>query len=346
MRRSTPEPIEAGGQDSFVDVVTNLVGILIVLILIVGVRVKPAGRAGNAAERVVASKSADAPSDSGMGDGGGTSALQNLQTTAAGVEHDIHDTANQITSLEREAARRAVERDRLATLVVASQRVLDEHRDKLASSARADFELRQQASGLEAEVQHSRQELAAANDERRPPIELKHYLTPLSRTVFGKEVHFRLAEGRIVYVPFEELAERAKSEIHTDAGSLSDLTDHVHTVGPFGGFQMEFTLTATPGRNPGEVGIQMNEARFTSLGGNLGELLADAMQPASEFHRRLAQFDASQTTVTVWVYPESFGDYRPINDDLSRLGFAVAARPMPAGQAIGASEHGTRSAAE
>ena len=49
MRRQPPEPIEAGGQDSFVDVVTNLVGILIVLVLIVGVRVKPAWRASQAA---------------------------------------------------------------------------------------------------------------------------------------------------------------------------------------------------------------------------------------------------------------------------------------------------------
>ena len=343
MRRKTPEPIEAGGQDSFVNVVTNLVGILIVLILIVGVRVKPAGRASSAA-KVAASK--NAPSSRGASDAGEPAAVQSLQATAINVEHDIHQTVGQIESVQREAARRAAERDRLAVLVAASQHAIDEHRDKLADSARTDFELRQQVAGLEADLEHGRQALAAASTDRQPPVEVKHYLTPLSRTVFGKEVHFRLAEGRIVYVPFEELAERAKSEIHADASSLSDLTDHVHVAGPYGGFQMEFTVSAVPGGHPGEVGIALKEARLTPIGGDLGETLRDALQPSSEFHRQLAGYDASQTTVTVWIYPESFGDYRTINDELVRLGFAVAARPMPTGRPIGISDRGTRSAAE
>ena len=51
-----PENIEAAGQDSFVDVVTNLVGIMIVLVIIVGVRTKhvcidPAARQDAAAGR-------------------------------------------------------------------------------------------------------------------------------------------------------------------------------------------------------------------------------------------------------------------------------------------------------
>jgi hypothetical protein len=164
--------------------------------------------------------------------------------------------------------------------------------------------------------------------------------------VFGKEVHFRLAEGRIVYVPFDELADRAKSEIRADSSSLSDLTDHVHVAGPYGGFQMEFTVSVASGSHPGEVGITLKEARLTPIGGDLGETLHDALQPTSEFHRQLAGYDASQTTVTVWVYPENFGEYRAINDDLVRLGFAVAARPMPAGRPIGISDRGSRSAAE
>src|SRR5437660_6482084 len=40
MRRTQAENLESAGQDSFVDVVTNLVGIMIVLVIIVGVRVK------------------------------------------------------------------------------------------------------------------------------------------------------------------------------------------------------------------------------------------------------------------------------------------------------------------
>ena len=343
MRRTTPEPIEAGGQDSFVDVVTNLVGILIVLVLIVGVRVKPAGRARSAAE----SATVNNEQSNGGSDGAGESAaVKGLEATAAGVESDIHQTVGQIASLQNEAARRSAERDHLAVLVTASQRTIDERRDKLAAADRTDFDLRQQMAGLAADLDRGRQILAAASTDRQPPVEMKHYLTPLSRTVFGKEVHFRLADGRIVYVPFDELAERAKSEIRADSSSLSDLTDHVHVAGPYGGFQMEFTVSVAAGSHPGEVGIALREARLTSIGGDLGETLHDALEPTSEFHRQLAGYDSSQTTVTVWVYSESFGEYRAINDELVRLGFAVAARPMPTGRPIGISDRGSRSAAE
>ena len=40
LMRRNPENLESAGQDSFVDVVTNLVGIMIVLVIIVGVRTK------------------------------------------------------------------------------------------------------------------------------------------------------------------------------------------------------------------------------------------------------------------------------------------------------------------
>ena len=80
--------------------------------------------------------------------------------------------------------------------------------------------------------------------------------------------------------------------------------------------------------------------------GQVGETTDEALRPDSEFRRHLDALDRQQTTVTIWVYPESFPDYRRINDELYRLGFAVAARPMPVGMPVGMSSHGTRSSAQ
>ena len=42
MTRRKPPVVEAPGQDSFLDVVANLVGILIILVMVIGVRAKDA----------------------------------------------------------------------------------------------------------------------------------------------------------------------------------------------------------------------------------------------------------------------------------------------------------------
>jgi hypothetical protein len=347
MRRQPPEPIEAGGQDSFVDVVTNLVGILIVLVLIVGVRVKPAWRASQAAsseptgaDPAIAAKTADDAKAAAAKE------LTGLKATADRVERDVRQIARQVAAVDGELAQRAAERDQVATSIAAAEHQIDERRSKLAGGAREEFDLKRQAAGLENDLQESQNELQRAKNAPSPVAELRHYMTPLSRTVFGKEAQFRLGDHRIAYIPIEELAERAKTEIHADGGSPNELTDHIHVVGPFGGFTMEFTMTMEPGPERGQYAFELKEARFLPVPGQTGETTDEALGPDSEFRRHLNTLDRQQTTVTIWVYPESFPDYRRINDELYRLGFAVAARPWPTGVPVMASNHGTRSAAQ
>ena len=344
MRRQPPEPIEAGGQDSFVDVVTNLVGILIVLVLIVGVRVKPAWRASHAASPSAATDPAAAAKAAETAKAAEAKELAGLRATADGVERDVRQVARQIAAVDGELAERAGEREKVATMIAAAEHEIDAPRSKLAGAARDEFDLKRQADGLESELQASQSELQRARNAPPPVAELKHYMTPISRTVFGKEVHFRLCDHRIAYLPMDELLERAKTEIHGESGSLNELTDHRHIVGPHDGFTMEFTLSMEPGPERGQYAISLNQSRFLPAPGQVGETTDEALGADSEFRRHLNTLDRQLTTVTIWVYPESFPDYRRINDELYRLGFGIAARPLPVGMPVGASNHGTRSA--
>jgi len=352
MRRQTPEPIEAGGQDSFVDVVTNLVGILIVLVLIVGVRVKPAWRLSQAAEAHGATNPAAVKpaADNKAEDDAKTAAaiddLARLQALADGVERDVRQSGKQIADVDRELAARALERQQVAVLIAAAQHEIDDRRSKLDGAARASFDLKRQAATLESEFQVSQAELQRARAAPPPVAELRHYMTPISRTVFGQEIHFRLCDHRIAYLPFDELVERAKTEVRGEGNSPTDITDRVHIVGPYAGFTMEFTMAMAPGPDRGQYVYSLNQARFIPAPGQIGEATDDALRPDSEFHHRVDALDRQQATVTVWVYPESFADYRRLNDDLYHLGFAVAARPMPAGMPVGISPHGSHSAAQ
>jgi hypothetical protein len=348
MRRQPPEPIEAGGQDSFVDVVTNLVGILIVLVLIVGVRVKPAWRLSQASEARMATAglAASGTGEQSAADAKAAKDLADLRALSAGIERDVRQTEKQVKEIDHELAARAMERVQVATLISAAQHEIDDRSSKLDSRAKKEFDLKREADGLVSELQISQAELARARAAPPPVAELRHYMTPLSRTVFGREVHFRLSDHRIAYLPMDELIARAKSEIRSDGTATGELTDHVHIVGPFEGFSMEFTLSMHDGPDRGQYIVAINQSRFLPAPGQIGEPTEDALQPTSAFHRRLDVLDRSQTTVTIWVYPESFPDYRRINDELYRLGFAVAARPLPDGMPIGMSSHGSRSSAE
>jgi len=78
----------------------------------------------------------------------------------------------------------------------------------------------------------------------------------------------------------------------------------------------------------------------------LGEPIDAALAEGSLFRRRLAQLNPERTTITVWIYPESFEDFRRLKKDLFHLGFTTAARPLPEGMYIGGSPDGSRSAAQ
>ncbi|HJT79154.1 MAG TPA: hypothetical protein VJ739_18300, partial [Gemmataceae bacterium] len=74
-----------------------------------------------------------------------------------------------------------------------------------------------------------------------------------------------------------------------------------------------------------------------------GETAEAALAPGSEFRQVADVIDPQQTTVTFWVYPDSFALYRRLRDYLYQRDVIVAGRPLPDGAPIASSRHGTRS---
>ena len=54
----------------------------------------------------------------------------------------------------------------------------------------------------------------------------------------------------------------------------------------------------------------------------------------------------SDTTLTFWVYPDSYTLYRKLQSFAHEQGFPVAGRPLPTGVAISGSPNGTKSASQ
>ncbi|MEX0586850.1 MAG: hypothetical protein WD176_09405, partial [Pirellulales bacterium] len=170
-------------------------------------------------------------------------------------------------------------------------------------------------------------------------VTIVSYPTPISKTVLNHEEHFRLLEGRVVRVPFIELKDALLEERRQLLWKLRDQAEVTGEVGPVDGFRLSYHLLRTP------TGGTF-EGYYHPTSSGLGEPVEMALAPNSAFRRAIDRLDRTTATLTIWVFPDSFGAFRHLKKELYRLGFAVAARPLPPDGKIGFSSHGSKSAAQ
>jgi hypothetical protein len=331
------EDTATAGHDSFLDIVANIVGILIILVMVAGVRVKNFSL--DTAEPNELIKQAE-------------KALQDDRALVDSVREDVFKISDQIEDVERETRLRQIERDRLATMVEAGRYNLETRRDQLDKASRAGFDLSSKIA--EAELELEQVERRQSQLERTParPTLVESYPTPLSKTVDEDEAHFQLRGERLVHIPLDRLVEEFKADARRKIYKLKDLPEFAETVGPEGGFRLRYTMerkTVTPevAAATGLAGQYAQLQRWTLIpvSNDLGETVEEALAEGSKFQTELARL-SSQTTITIWTYPDSFAGFRRLKEVLYGRGFRVAARPMPQGAPIAGSPEGTKSAAQ
>jgi hypothetical protein len=172
--------------------------------------------------------------------------------------------------------------------------------------------------------------------------EILAYPTPIGRTVNGEEMHFRIAGGRIAYIPLEELFQLAKQHTQRHSGPIAQLASRIETVGPEQGFTLDYVIEAKIDQARGQVLIRSREWVVRPADEAHGETIDEALQSGSRF-RRVLSGAKPETTITLWCYPDSFAAYRQVREELHRLDIPTAGRPMPAGAPIGGSTEGSKS---
>src|SRR5262245_30625578 len=182
MARTATDTLEMGGQDSFVDVVTNLVGVLIILVVIIGLRSKPAP-AGIALPSELVDE------------------LEQLQQESGAVESEMQGLTSRIQSVRLELAARSLERQKLSYAVAVTENELATKRQQLSADEVRQLDLARELAAAQQELDDQNALLERAASTKPLAVEIKSYPTPLSKTVFGKELHFQLSGGRIAYIP-------------------------------------------------------------------------------------------------------------------------------------------------
>ena len=326
MRRKVQGEVGLAGQDSFLDVVTNIVGILIILVMVVGMRARNEPSA-SAQEAAVSEK------------------LLALRSQSKATEHDVLQTESELDALDRELALRSQERELVATMIAARQQDLETRQAQMDEKARREWQLQTDLANAQTELQRIKDQTTGAQ-AATTVVKIESYPTPVSRTVHGHEAHFQLSRGRILYVPFEELLDRAKSEIQRHRLTVEDLPERDFEVGPLEGFRLLLTMRGSIVPNTNQMVFGLKHAEFVPVSRELGEAIDDAIAPRSEFSARLAGYNPKDTTITVWFYPDSFDEFRALKKQLYSMGFATAGWPLAEGTYISGSPQGKRSAAE
>jgi hypothetical protein len=337
MSRRVRNDAEAPGQDSFLDVVANLVGVLIILVMVVGTQAK------NAMVAVQPATSAAGPETPNV-----TAAAQDVSA----VQREIADLQQKASREDFEVSFRRQERDQLQLMVTAAAKELELAKQKLSAEDRDTLEIDTKMKMSFQELAELDEALAGVLSNEKPTEVVKHYPTPMAKTVFGKELHFRLQGGMLTYVPFEEFVAQLKADAPKQMWKLKDTDRITESLGPLQGFRMKYTLkrevVAVPVSGGMAKGERASLEQFVLLpmSNNLGEPVEQALQPNSDFQTTLKQYHPKQYTITLWVYPDSFQHFRTVRDALLKQGFITAGRPMPDGHPIGGSPEGSRSAAQ
>ena len=391
MSRRRPKGELQFGSDSFLDVVANIVGILIILIVIAGLRVSqtPVVRALAPPSPATAPESGSIPESGSstkksqleISPGFVASAAEGQDLPIAAKESDLDqlpvreplpellvppELAELSARLEAEIA---LLRDQDAKLITKlkqshfNQQELIERqkaiRELLAQSAAELEENRKKVAALETDLELARETLVRlarqVEEIEDKPLNIKtleHKITPVSRVVLGKEKHYRLERNRVAEVPVDELVSRLKEQIDRRKDWLVKTRQHQGLIGPVQGFRMQYlvhveTLSGLEEMKTGHGGyrISLSNWEIHPEPETRGETAEVALRKGSQFYQSILGA-APDTTLTFWVYPDSYEIYRKLQKFTHDHGFSVAGRPLPAGIPISGSPNGSKTSSQ
>ncbi|MFN0199206.1 MAG: hypothetical protein ACKVT0_20850 [Planctomycetaceae bacterium] len=379
-RKSSPE-LDIGS-DSFMDVIANMVGILIILIVLAGLRVKDLPTTALLTESAPPQPSTESP------------ILPRLveepadDVAVAEIPRIAPPTVSQVSDVAEEKSKRLAERslelknhllslkDELSRMdrdVISLRRDFLTSKDRFSNLEQRKLQLRgelqqtiislrqnqqrqqtarQDLDQIKGDYLNLQAQLTAAQRANPPAQKIEHSLSAISHEVHGEEWHFRIAGNQVAYVPLKELLENVQSEIKSRKELLIKFPRYQGEVGPIDGFTLQYTIERQSlsivdelRYGQGIMRIGLTEWRIDPEPDFVGETLEQTLKSRSRFQKQLKRIP-SGSTLTFWVYPDGFDSFRMLQAQAREQGFIVAGRPLPIGVPISGSPQGTRSAGQ
>ena len=356
MRRARIEQ-EDSGQDSFLDVVANVVGVLIILVMLVGVQASHSIVSSESKSSLKTQEKRLEPADSLPGGENIATLRLKLQKStqqAKASQRAIEEVATRVISISNEAKFSNLQRIKLAMHRSVIEEDLQQRRADLDTQRQREFDVQRELVESELKLQELNQEQMSLISAPPASEEIECIPTPLAKTVEGKAIHLRVSNGLVSIVPLEEMLEEVQFHVEDIRRRLRDTSEVVQVIGPINGYRLRLTVAKRYAQQ-GVVGPRLGEpqrivleqyAEFIPTADEIGQNVEQSLLPGGDLHNHLQKNGHEKPPVVVWLYTDSFDDFRPLKRTLWEMGFALATRPMRPGMNIGASPHGTKAAAQ
>jgi hypothetical protein len=347
IRRRRPTREIAFSFDSFLDLVANVVGIIIRLILVVWVGARSYSTLPPLPEIPdVSASAAEEPEDDPL-----QAELEQDQEELARAQAELVDQLRQLRQIQEAEGKSQQELQTLA------------QRRQTASREQLQLDLavaasRQSAAGVGQSVEDIRRRCRQLTEQiaalrRLPPAkQALHYRTPISAPVHAEEVMFECRQGRVTYIDLDGFMEDIRRGLEDKGQTLKSQWQVSELTGRIGPFALRYTIERERGSLDGlssDAGPDPHGSfRYGVAGWQVvpveekrGETAAAALADGSDFRHIVDILNAGQAAVTFWVYPDSFDLFRQLRDYLYDRDIMVAGRPLPPGTPISASRHGS-----
>jgi hypothetical protein len=336
--------------DSFLDMVANVCGIIIRLILVAWV----GGRSYSALMQMrddppppAATKAAPRAQDDPLS--------RQIRETQQQLEAARAKLLAQLHDLDFQQQSERTLQAQLASLQIEQQKLAKERESLVVTDEKAEKSTRLVALSME-ELQRRQKslldEIKKVETQPAPKKELR-YRTPVSRAVHADEVFFECQNGRVTFIDLQAFLQEVQSGLEGKGEELRNTWKVEATTRAVGPFRLryvverrqqavdEFGGSAKPsaGRS---FSYGVSEWAVEPLDPLRGETLEAALAAGSEFRRVVEGFDPT-TVITFWVYPDSFEQFRRLRDYVYDRGLEVAGRPLQPGFPIAATKQGSAS---
>lgn len=339
-RRRTAESLESG-QDSFLDIVSNIVGILIILVMIAGARVG----AVHPNSKPVESASTSDPNPNGDQKKyievcrkfeSNKEAIQALKGTVGELNTQLQRVKKQADNVENQHHQMLLDIDGMETIVQMES-------EKKNKTDQEQFEKKRTVFQLDEKIKELKRIEDSLVHSGKKNINIENVPTPLGKKVEGHEGFFCLKNKRISHVPMNVFSERLRSYFRNFRQiSQSEIDDK---MGPIDGYTFHFQASLNQIREADgtHLSFSFNFGECIPENDQLGETLEKAFAAGSVFQQKIALYLKESSTITLFVYPDSFNELREIKKRLLEKGYTIALRPMPPGQRITFSPQGSKS---
>ena len=177
------------GHDSFLDIVANLVGILIILVVVLGTQSQ------KVMEQVRQEIEAEG---SGLGTRAATdeqmTTLASMSMRAASAQADSLRFEKRVQQYDQQIESKQRQRAVFLDLLSEAEDAWNAEKQKLDQQATLAASRSSEQTKLNATLASLQGEKQRLENQEEPVVAVQHLPTPMAKTVFGDEVHFRLKE--------------------------------------------------------------------------------------------------------------------------------------------------------